>query len=94
MIKKLVIIILVVFIPAILFFQVWQVMRYKTLNNEVKGLEVVQEEWIEKNKQILAKIAELRAPDRIERIVKEDIGLDIIDYKDVLNIKIFSGREE
>ena len=90
--KKFFLIVIVLVIPFLLIIQVWQVNRYNQLKDEVRALEKKQEEWIEKNKQVLTEIAALRSPERLEKLAREDMGLIFADYWDFLNIPNVEGE--
>ena len=62
---------------ALLFFiNAWQGFRYERLMSEVHVLERQQEEWLDKNKKSIIRIAILRSPRRIENIVEETLQIE------------------
>ncbi|MDR0561188.1 MAG: septum formation initiator family protein [Spirochaetaceae bacterium] len=79
-------------IPFLLGVTAWQSSRYAALEREVKRLEDEQEVWIESNKRLIAGIAVLSSPERIEKIAKEELGLSKIRPEDVLQIRIDRER--
>ncbi|MDR1618414.1 MAG: septum formation initiator family protein [Treponema sp.] len=75
-------------IPAFLGLGAWQSSRYAGLERELKRLEAAQEEWIESNKRLIAAIAVLSSPERIEHIARNDLELRKIPPEEVLLIRI------
>jgi cell division protein FtsL len=78
--------------PLFLGLAVWQATRYTVLEQEIKELEAVQEEWIESNKLFIAEIAVLSAPERIGYIAGHELGLSKKRPEEVLQIRIQRGR--
>lgn len=81
-------------IPLFLGITAWQSSRYAALERDVKQLEVDQEVWIESNKRLIAGIAVLSSPGRIEKIARDELGLTKIRPEDVLQIRIDSERRK
>jgi hypothetical protein len=79
-------------LPLFLGVSVRQFRKYAALQREVRGLEVIQEEWIESNKRLIAGIALFSSPDRIERIAAEELGLTRKQPEEILQIRIEGGR--
>jgi cell division protein FtsL len=79
-------------IPLFLGLNAWQSNRYISLRREVKRLEEAQGEWVESNKRLIAGIAVLSSPERIEYIARTDLGLRKIQPEAVLQIKIREGK--
>jgi cell division protein FtsL len=82
----------VITIPLLLGLNAWQSNRYISLRQEIKRLEEAQEEWVESNKRLIAGIAVLSSPKRIEFIARE-MGLRKIRPENVLQIKIERGKD-
>lgn len=82
----------VVTIPVFLGLIAWQSNRYVNLKGEIHRLEENQAEWVESNNQLIAGIAVLSSPDRIEDIAKNDLGLRKIYPENVLQVKIRGGK--
>ncbi len=70
---------LAVVVPLLLFLNVWQGYRYEQMRREVARLEEQQRAQLEENKRLVASIAVLSSPARIEKIAREDLGLQRID---------------
>jgi hypothetical protein len=78
--------------PLFLGVSVWQSRNYASLQREVRRLEVVQEEWIESNKRLIAGIALYSSPERIEREAAERLGLLKKQPEEILQIRIENGQ--
>jgi len=87
-IKRFLFYVFILSIPAFLGLSAWQSSRYGDLEREIKKLEKIQEEWIENNKRLIANIAVLSSPERIERIARNELGLQKKLPEDVLQISI------
>jgi cell division protein FtsL len=81
-------------IPFFLGITAWQSSRYAALEQEVEQLEINQELWIESNKRLIAGIAVLSSPRRIEKIAREELGLSKIYPEHVLQIRIDRERRK
>ena len=75
-------------IPLLLGLNAWQSSRYTALQREMRRLEEAQGEWVESNKRLIAGIAVLSSPGRIEHIAQTELGLRKIMPENVLQIKI------
>jgi hypothetical protein len=78
-------------IPALLGLTAWQSCRYADLERETVRLESTQEEWINSNRRLIAGVALLSSSERIEYIVKNELGLTKKRPGEVLQILI-KGR--
>jgi cell division protein FtsL len=83
----------VITIPLFLGLTVWQSNRFQNLRNETESLVKSQADWIENNKRLIAVIAVLSSPERIEYIAQNDLNLRKIRPENVLQIKIEEGKE-
>jgi len=91
--KRLIILYFFVFtIPLFLAITAQQSSRYAMLEREIRNLEIDQEIWIESNKRLIAGIAVLASPSRIEKIARDELGLTKARPEDVLKIKIDNTR--
>jgi hypothetical protein len=79
-------------LPLFFGISLWQSGKYAALQREVRGLEVIQEEWIEGNKRLIAGIALFSSPDRIEHIAVEELGLMRKQPEEILQIRIENSR--
>jgi cell division protein FtsL len=85
-VKKIVALILICTIPLVLFVSSVQAYNYMKLKSETEKLEAEQKEWIEKNKKLVASIEVLKTPERIEKIVRDELGLQKIDKERVVKV--------
>jgi cell division protein FtsL len=79
-------------LPLFLGLSVWEARRYGELQREVRRLDVSQEEWIEKNKRLIAEIALLSSAERIEKIAINQLRLSKKLPEEILQIRIESVR--
>ncbi|WP_010259221.1 cell division protein FtsL [Treponema primitia] len=79
-------------LPVFLVISVWQSRNYASLQRDVRRLEVVQEEWIESNKRLIAGITLFSSAERIEHIAVEQLGLTKKQPEEILQIRIENGR--
>ncbi|MDR2433639.1 MAG: septum formation initiator family protein [Treponema sp.] len=75
-------------IPLFFALTIWQSNRYAALKQEIKRLEEAQADWVESNKRLIAGIAVLSSPERIEHIAQNELELSKIKPEDVLQIRI------
>lgn len=66
---------LIAVVPAVVFVHTWQVFQYRQLENEIEKLQEEEKELVEQNKRLIAGIAVLRSPRRLEKIAREELGL-------------------
>lgn len=83
---------LIITMPLLLGLTAWQSSRYTSLRREINRLEATQEDWVESNKRLIAGIAVLTSPERIEKIAKNDLRLRKIRPEDVLQVRIAGGK--
>jgi len=88
MIRRLFFYFMVICVPVFLGLIVWQSARYADLERELVQMEKSQEEWVERNKRLIANITALSSPDRIERIARDQLGLQKKQPEEVLQITI------
>jgi hypothetical protein len=79
-------------LPLFLGVSIWRSRTYAALQREVRNLEVIQEEWIESNKRLIAGIALFSSPDRSEHIALEELGLTKKQPEEILQIRIENNR--
>ena len=92
MIRRILFYCLILSIPAFLALSAWQSSRYGDLERELKKLEKTQEEWVENNKRLIAGIAFLSSPDRIEHIARDELSLQKKQPEEVLHISITEAQ--
>jgi cell division protein FtsL len=79
-------------IPLLLGLTVWQSNRFGDLQKEVHRLEETQADRVEGNKRLIAAIAALSSPERIEHIARNELALRKIRPENVLQVKIEGGK--
>jgi len=83
---------LVLTIPVFLGIVTWQSIRYSELNRNVRRLEAVQEDWVERNKKLIAAISILSSSGRIEQVAVQDLDLSKVLPENVLQVRIEGGQ--
>ena len=73
--RKLIILVIVLTIPALLFLVTWQNIRFTELSTSISSIRQQQEDLMEKNKRLIIGLAILRSPKRIEEIGLKDLKL-------------------
>ncbi|RKX83454.1 MAG: hypothetical protein DRP57_07910 [Spirochaetes bacterium] len=84
--KKLVILVLILSIPAMLFLVTWQNIRFTELSASISSIREEQEDLMEKNKRLIIGLAILRSPKRIEDIGLKDLKLHEASPSEVIKI--------
>lgn len=86
--KKLILIVLVVFVPVLLFMNVWQSFRYWEVEREIQELEQVQIEVFQKNKLAVAGIGYLHSPFMIDEVARDSLGLEKSEPGQAIHVRI------
>jgi cell division protein FtsL len=79
---------LVIAVPLVLASLVWESYRYDALDSKSQDLLEQQQNWIESNQRLIAGIAVLSSPERIEQIATREMGLQKIKPQDILQIHL------
>ena len=79
-------------VPFFVFINVYQTYRYQTVQRSIAALLSQQKNWLEENERIIAGVAVMGAPERIERIAKERLGLTRDDLRPSLQILPYQGK--
>ena len=79
-------------IPLFLGLVAWQSFRYAELERNVRRLEAAQEDWVEKNRRLIAGFAVLSSSLRIGQVAVQDLGLQKMRPENVLQIRIEGYR--
>ena len=90
--KKIVIIFLTLLVPLMFFLEVWGVFLNQKISGDIERLEKEQNEWLEKNKKLIAAIAVYSSPERVEKVVKEELDLKKIDPQNILEIILNNSK--
>ena len=83
---------LVATIPIFVFVNVYQTYSYQKIDSQVTLLEARQQTWLEENKKTIAGIAVLTAPQRIEQIARDKLGMKRHDLDPVLRIRLSGSK--
>jgi hypothetical protein len=78
-------------IPLFLGAAAWQSCRYAEMEKETVRLENIQEDWVSNNRRLIAGIALLSSPERIEMLARTGMGLTKKRPEEVLQIRITGG---
>lgn len=92
--SKRVLVLIFLTLPVFLFLNVWQVYRYKNLENTIEHLEEEQQEWVEKNKRLIAGIAVLSSPERLAKLAEEDLDLEELPPGRLIRILLDTRKRE
>ncbi len=90
--RKLVLIFMLVSVPFSAFMTVYQVFRSEQLRRDISVLAEKQQSLFERNKRMIANIAILRSPERIDELARNELHLKEIDDKRIIHIEI-TGQE-
>ena len=74
--------------PLALGLSAWQSTRYAVLKRDVERNNRLQIELIEKNRRLITEIAALSASSRIDKLARDNLGLDTKKPEDVLHLSI------
>ena len=66
---------LIITIPAFVFVNIYQTYVYQSVGQSVALLESHEKSWLEQNKRVVAGIAVLSSPARIDQIATSKLGL-------------------
>ncbi len=92
MLKKTLVLLVVLSVPAFLFLNIWQVFSFQQLEREVSELEFQQKEWFEENKRKVIGIEYLSSPRRLEQIAREELELEKMDPDRIIRVIIPESR--
>jgi cell division protein FtsL len=86
--KKILVIFLILVVPLMFFLEIWGVYSHQKITMDIEELEKEQDEWLEKNKKLVAAIAVYSSPARIDKVVKEDLDLEKIEPEHIMEIVV------
>lgn len=86
--KKILMLLLVLTIPAMLFLYALQAKKYTDLNKEIMELERKQEKLIEENKRLVSDISVLTSADHIEKVAIEELGMHKAETEDIVRVEV------
>jgi len=91
--KKMIIIILTIIVPLMFFLEIWGVFYVQRVTDNIGKLETTQNEWLDKNKKLIAAIAVYSSPERVEKLAKDELGLMKISPDKILKIILSDEKE-
>jgi len=89
--KRLFLLVMAATIPALLFVNVWQGVRYTRLKAAVRQLEDEQTAWYERNKNLLAAIGIHSSPRRLEALAERDRDARKAGPEDTVRVEVDTG---
>ncbi len=92
--RKALLLFILITVPFSAFMVVNQVFVNEQIQREIGTLIEKQQSLFEKNKRMVANIAILRSPARIDELAKNDLNLKQITDDRIIHIKIIPGKEE
>ncbi len=92
--KKIISLFVIASVPVFIFLTVWQVYQYESVKNEIALLEEEQSELFEKNKQMVANIAILSSPARIEKLAAEELDLKKSSPMRTIHVKFPGSKKD
>jgi cell division protein FtsL len=91
--KRLLVYLVLLSVPALMMIQVVQGYRYTLAVEEFEYLENEQLNRLEENRKILAGIAVYDAPARIYQVARESLGLAQAENENVIQVRFPDGAE-
>jgi cell division protein FtsL len=79
---------------GLLFLNTWQGYRFERLKREAQQLEAEQRDWLEQNKKLVAALAVLASPRRIESIAVTELGLKRLQPSELATVVAPRGGHE
>jgi cell division protein FtsL len=71
---------------GLLFLNTWQGYRFESLKRDVQAMEAEQRDWLEQNKKLVAAVAVLSSPERIQRIAEKDLALRKLERSELATV--------
>jgi len=90
--RKILRLLLIASIPVFVFMNVYQSYLYQKLDRSVTNLESQEKAWLENNKRVIAGIAVLRSPARIDQIARDQLKLTQQLLDPVLRVRLPAAR--
>lgn len=91
MIKTLGIALMTLMIPLSLAAVVWQTARYSQVEADLARMEREQHDVIALNRRLISGISVLSAPERIERVATENLGMRKALPAEIMRIELKKG---
>jgi len=77
-----------VLMVSLLFLNVWQSYRYEESLRVMEAMEYQQEEWVDKNRKVLAAESLLETPSRLDSLAEEELGLHKAEPEEMMFIQL------
>jgi cell division protein FtsL len=90
--KKVFIVLMILIVPLMFFLEIWGVFSNQKIMRDIEQLEKEQDEWLEKNKKLIAAIAVYSSPSRIHQVIKKDLDLEKIDPENIMEIVVTNNE--
>ena len=81
------------FTGLLLFINVWQSFRFNEVVKSVISLEKEQRKLLEVNKRLIAGIAVLSSPGRVDDIARNNLGLVKAEPSDIIQVELSGGDQ-
>ncbi len=76
---------------GLLFLNTWQGYRFEALKRSVEELEGEQRDWLEQNKKLVAAVAVLSSPERIQHLAEAELGLKKLERSALTTVVLPAG---
>ncbi|MDA3849899.1 MAG: hypothetical protein PF447_01365 [Spirochaetaceae bacterium] len=77
-----------VLLVSLLFLNVWQSYRYGETLRVLRIMEDQQLDWVERNRRVLAAIAMLDTPERLDSLAQDELGLHQAESQEMMFIQL------
>jgi len=77
---------------GVFFLNTWQGHRYQAQERELRGLEQEQRDWVEENKKIVAAMAILSSPTRLQGLAESRLGLRRLAPEREMKLRLGEAR--
>lgn len=91
--RRVIIALMILSVPCMIFLSIYRVYTYQQLEAKVELLKEEQSDLFERNKRMIANIAIVSSPERIEEIAKQELELSRIQPERKLRITVKKERE-
>jgi hypothetical protein len=73
---------------GLFFLNTWQGFRFQDQERVVRRLEQEQRDWVEENKKVVAAMAVLSSPTRLEPLAETRLGLQRLDAQREMKLRL------
>lgn len=81
-------VLLILAVIALFFLNTWQGFRYEQLKRSVRELEIEQKDWLERNKKVIAALAVMSSPARVEALARQRLRLRTLQAGEAVKVVI------